>query len=146
MNSYIVVMATQELHLRRLYGDWGASDLGRSEEETEAAWSPQGYGTDIVRRDLIWSRLGMEVRQELDCLPDGDTRDPHRMLAVLSSGCRVHSSISALMSKLYANGQRHGCKAVSRCLREAIDTLTICSLVRVSHKHLVWECLCAGEE
>ncbi|GFO25929.1 hypothetical protein PoB_005243400 [Plakobranchus ocellatus] len=45
---------------------------------------PQGCGTDMESCGLLWSRWGTEMRQELDCLLDGDTRHPHKMLTRLS--------------------------------------------------------------
>ncbi|GFO00093.1 hypothetical protein PoB_002659800 [Plakobranchus ocellatus] len=83
--SPIVVMAPLELHLRKFYGDGGASDTRRFLEEIQAAWESQRCETDREKRCLLWSHLGVEVRQELNCLLDGDTSDPHKMLALLSS-------------------------------------------------------------
>ncbi|GFN95388.1 hypothetical protein PoB_002189400 [Plakobranchus ocellatus] len=99
--SPIVVMAPRELHLRKFYGDGGASDTRRFLEEIQAAWESQRCETDREKRCLLWSHLGVEVRQELNCLLDGDTSDPHKMLALLSSSYGERRSISALMGNLY---------------------------------------------
>ncbi|GFN89079.1 hypothetical protein PoB_001558500 [Plakobranchus ocellatus] len=67
----IVVMAPRELHLQKFYGDGGASDIRRFLEEIQAAWKSQRCDTDRKKRCPLWSHLGVEVRQELNCLLDG---------------------------------------------------------------------------
>ncbi|KAK3799864.1 hypothetical protein RRG08_014536 [Elysia crispata] len=59
----------------------GARDTRRFVgEEVKAAWSAQRCETEQEKRGILWSHLGEEVRRDLTCLLDGDTRDPQRML------------------------------------------------------------------
>ena len=121
----IIVMAPREVQINKFYGDGGARDTRRFEEEVKAAWRVQHCDTDQERRSLLWSHLGEEVRPELNCLLDGDTSDPQRLLRAIRKSYGERRSVASLLGVLQATRQRQGesSRAFSHRLREAFDTL-----------------------
>ena len=79
----IVVMASREVPIGKLYGGGGARDTRRFLEEVKAAWQAQGYRSDQESRGILWAHLGEEVRQEMNCVLDGDTWDPQRLFQAI---------------------------------------------------------------
>ena len=94
-------------------------------EEVKAAWSAQRCETEQEKRGILWSHLGEEVRRELNCLLDGDTRDPQRMLQTIATTYGERRSVSCLLGSFQWTRQRHGetCGAFSHRLRDAFDNL-----------------------
>lgn len=121
----IVVMAPRELHIAKFYGDGGAKDTDRFLEDVMAAWSSQRCGTNRERRAILWAHLGEEVRRELNCLLDGETEDPDRLLDSIRANYGEKRSVSKLLGVFQATRQRRseGVKAFSHRLREAFDDL-----------------------
>ncbi|GFR59553.1 hypothetical protein ElyMa_000056300 [Elysia marginata] len=76
ITSPIVIMAPREVHISKFYGDCGARATRRFVEHVKVAWVSQRCKDDKERRGILWAHLGEEVRQELNCLLDGDTKDP----------------------------------------------------------------------
>ncbi|GFO04251.1 hypothetical protein PoB_003075600 [Plakobranchus ocellatus] len=124
----------------------GASDTKRFVERLrrhgvlKGVKQTQRCEADSKKRSLLWSHLGVEVRQELNCLLDSDTHDPHRMLAFLSSSYGEWRSISALMGILHQTRPLHGepCTAFPPRQRKAYHTLT--ALIGVSRLPTVAFC------
>ncbi|KAK3799038.1 hypothetical protein RRG08_051322 [Elysia crispata] len=105
-NNPIVVLAPREVPIGKFYGDGGARDTRRFVEEVKAAWSAQRCETEQEKRDILWSHLE-EVRQELNCLLDGDTRDPQRMLQTIATTYGERRSVSCLLGSFQSTRQRH---------------------------------------
>ncbi|RUS68407.1 hypothetical protein EGW08_023831, partial [Elysia chlorotica] len=121
----IVVLAPREVPISKFYGDGGARDTRRFVEEVKAAWSAQRCETDQEKRGILWSHLGEEVRQELNCLLDGDTRDPQWMLVTIANNYGERRSVSCLLGAFHATRQRQGegIRAFSHRLRDVFDAL-----------------------
>ena len=79
----MVVMAPREVPIGRLDGDGGARDTRRFLEEVKAAWQVQGCRSEKERRGILWAHLGEDVRQEMNCVLDGDTADPQRLVQAI---------------------------------------------------------------
>ncbi|GFO31000.1 hypothetical protein PoB_005750500 [Plakobranchus ocellatus] len=83
MEVSLCVDSTLSAAFSEALGGWGASDSNRSVEEIEAARGLQEYEHREARSTMVALRYA-GVRQELDCLPDGDICHTHMMLAHMS--------------------------------------------------------------
>ena len=121
----IVVMAPREVPIGRLYGDGGARDIRRFLEEVKAAWQAQGCRSDQERRGILWAHLGEEVRQEMNCVLDGDTSDPQRLVQAIKKSYGERRSVSALLGVFQGTQQKQGetTLAFSHRLRGIFDSV-----------------------
>ena len=121
----IVVMAPREVPIGTLYGDGGARDTRRFLEEVKAAWQAQGCRSDQERRGILWAHLGEEVRQEMNCVLDGDTSDPQRLVQAIKKSYGERRSVSALLGVFQGTQQKQGetTLAFSHRLRGIFDSV-----------------------
>ena len=121
----IVVMAPREVPIGTLYGDGGARDTRRFLEEVKAAWQAQGCRSDQERRGILWAHLGEEVRQEMNCVLDGDTSDPQRLVQAIKKSYGERRSVSSLLGVFQGTQQKQGetTLAFSHRLRGIFDSV-----------------------
>ena len=114
----IVVMASREVPI-------GARDTRRFLEEVKAAWQAQGYRSDQESRGILWAHLGEEVRQEMNCVLDGDTSDPQRLFQAIKKSYGERRSVSSLLGVFQGTQQKHGetILAFSHRLRSIFDSV-----------------------
>ena len=121
----IVVMAPREVPIGKLYGDGGARDTRRFLEEVKASWQAQGCRSEQERRGILWAHLGEEVRQEMNCVLDGDTSDPQRLVQAIKKSYGEWRSVSSLLGVFQGTQQKHGetILAFSHRLKSIFDSV-----------------------